>query len=163
MLRPGCRGQLVRALGVEHDEDGFQTEEAGMRARMHEKRMRKLPAMAKALDDPTCQPEETADCVVVCFGSTYGAVREAVGILRQGRESVAMMHLCELAPFPREKVAAKLSAARKIVTVDVNSTGQLAALLRRETGIKADAQVLKYDGRPFTAEALVEQIGERCR
>jgi 2-oxoglutarate ferredoxin oxidoreductase subunit alpha len=163
VLRPGCRGQLVRALGVEHDEDGFQTEEAGTRVRMHEKRMRKLPAMAKALDEPTCQPEETAGCVVVCFGSTYGAVREAVDLLRTERESVAMMHLCELAPFPREQVAARLASARRVVTVEVNSTGQLAALLRRETGIKADAEVLKYDGRPFTGQVLAKEIGERCR
>jgi 2-oxoglutarate ferredoxin oxidoreductase subunit alpha len=163
MLRPGCRGQLVRALGVEHDEDGFQTEEAGTRVRMHEKRMRKISAMATALDEPTCQPEETAGCIIVCFGSTYGAVREAVDILRQERESIAMMHLCELAPFPREQASAKLSAARKVVTVEVNSTGQLSALLRRETGIKADAQVLKYDGRPFAGQVLAEELKAVCR
>jgi 2-oxoglutarate ferredoxin oxidoreductase subunit alpha len=161
-LRPGLRGQLVHMLGAEHDESGYQTEDAGTRTRMHEKRMRKLPAMSAALDEPTCYPEETADCVVVCFGSTYGAAREAVDILRQERMSVAMLHLCDLAPFPRARVTARLLQARKVVVVEGNSTGQLAALLRRETGIKADAQVLKYDGRPFEAKALAEEIRNRC-
>jgi len=161
-LRPGFRGQLVHMLGAEHDEDGFQVEDAGVRARMHEKRMRKLAAMSKAVDEPTCYPEETADCVVVCFGSTYGAAREAVDMLRAERMSVAMLHLCELAPFPRERVSARLSSARKVITVEGNSTGQLAALLRRETGIKAGAQVLKYDGRPFEARALADEIGSKC-
>ena len=161
-LRPGFRGQQVHMLGAEHDEDGFQTEDAGVRARMHEKRMHKLAAMSKAVDEPTCYPEETADCVVVCFGSTYGAAREAVDTLRADRMSAAMLHLCELAPFPRERVAARLSSARKVITVEGNSTGQLASLLRRETGIKADAQVLKCDGRPFSAQSLAEEIRNRC-
>jgi 2-oxoglutarate ferredoxin oxidoreductase subunit alpha len=161
-LGPGFAGQLVHALGVEHDEDGFQTEDAGVRVRMHEKRMRKLSGMAESLDAPTCYPEETAECAVVCFGSTYGAAREAVDILRAERASVAMVHLCELAPFPRDRVVAKLSRAHKVITVEGNSTGQLAALLRRETRIKADAQVLKYDGRPFNGRALAEELRNKC-
>ena len=76
--------------------------------------------------------------------------------------SVAMVHLWDLVPFPRERVAALLSPARKVITVDGNSTGQLAVLLRRETGIEADEQVLKYDGRPFEAKALAEEISNRC-
>jgi len=161
-LRPGFRGQLVRAIGSEHDEDGFQTEEKAVRVKMHEKRMSKLEAMARAVEAPTCYPEETADCVVVCFGSTYGAAREAVDILRSERMSVAMVHLCDLVPFPRERVAALLSPARKVVTVEGNSTGQLAALIRRETGIKADEQVLKYDGRPFVAQDLAGELRRVC-
>ncbi len=161
-LRPGFRGQLVHMLGAEHNEDGYQVEDADVRKRMHEKRMRKLPEMAKAIEEPTCYPEEAADCVVVCFGSTYGAAREAVDILRGERMSVALLHLCELAPFPREQVAARLATARKVITVEGNSTGQLATLLRRETGIKAHEQVLKYDGRPFGAQTLAREVSSRC-
>jgi 2-oxoglutarate ferredoxin oxidoreductase subunit alpha len=162
-LGPGFRDQLIHALGAEHDENGFQTEDAGVRVRMHEKRMRKLAGMAQALDELTCYPEETAECVIVCFGSTYGAAREAVDILRAERASVAMVHLCELAPFPRERVMARLSGAHKVITVEGNSTGQLAALLRRETGIKASAQVLKYDGRPFVGQMLAEELRAACK
>jgi 2-oxoglutarate ferredoxin oxidoreductase subunit alpha len=161
-LRPGFRGQLVRALGTEHDEDGFQTEDKAVRVKMHEKRMSKLEAMARAVERPTCYPEETAEVVVLCFGSTYGAAREAVDILRAERASVAMVHLCDMIPFPREHVAALLSPARKVITVEGNSTGQLATLLRRETGIKADAQVLRYDGRPFIAQDLAGELRRVC-
>jgi 2-oxoglutarate ferredoxin oxidoreductase subunit alpha len=75
---------------------------------------------------------------------------------------VALVHLCELAPFPRERLMARLSAVRKVITVEGNSTGQLAALLRRKTGIKADAQVLKYDGRPFNGQALAGELRDKC-
>jgi 2-oxoglutarate ferredoxin oxidoreductase subunit alpha len=162
-LRPGTRGQLVRSLGTEHNEDGFQTEDKAVRVKMHEKRMSKLEAMARAIEAPTCYPEETADVIVFCFGSTYGAAREAVDILRAERASVAMVHLCDVIPFPRERVAGLLSPARKVVTVEGNSTGQLAALLRRETGIKADEQVLRYDGRPFVAQELAGELRGMCR
>jgi 2-oxoglutarate ferredoxin oxidoreductase subunit alpha len=162
LLRPGFPNQLVHVLGAEHDEDGLQVEDAAVRARMHEKRMSKLGGMARAIDEPTCYPEEAADCMVVCFGSTYGAAREAVDLLRQERRSVALMHLCELWPFPRERVAARLGVAGRVITVEGNSTGQLAALLRRETGIKADEQVLKYDGRPFDGQTLAQELRGRC-
>ena len=100
---------------------------------------------------------------MLCFGSTYGAAREAVDILRAERASVAMVHLCDLIPFPCERVAALLSPARKVIAVEGNSTGQLAALLRRETGIKADEQVLKYDGRPFVAQDLAAELRGMCK
>ncbi|MBM3313203.1 2-oxoacid:acceptor oxidoreductase subunit alpha [candidate division WOR-3 bacterium] len=162
MVRPGVERQLVRVLGAEHDQQGFQTEDADVRKRMHEKRMRKLPEMSRTLEGPTWYGDEAAEWVAVCFGSTYGAMREAIDLLRTERRSVAMLHLCELAPFPRAQVEAKLGSRRGVVAVEANSTGQLAALLRRETGLKPAAQVLKYDGRPFQAEALAAELKGIC-
>jgi hypothetical protein len=37
-------------------------------------------------------------------------------------------------------------------------SGQFARHLRAETGIKADALVLKYDGEPFTPRFIVEHV-----
>ena len=115
--------------------------------------MRKLSRMSEALDDPTTFPEED-ECMVVCFGSTYGAAREAVDILRQDKVRVGMLHFAELCPFPRERALARLSKARKVISVEMNSTGQLATLLARETRIKVSERVLKYDGRPFVGAGV---------
>lgn len=162
-IRPGARGQSVRSLGAEHTEEGWQSEDAAVRERMHAKRMRKLKGMAAELEELECWPDERSDCTVVCWGSTRGAVREAVEILRRERAAVGMVHLSELWPFPRARVLARLGRARRIVCVEQNSTGQLAALLRRETRITAHEAVLKYDGRPFTGEALARELAPFCR
>jgi 2-oxoglutarate ferredoxin oxidoreductase subunit alpha len=161
-IRPGLREQVVRALGAEHTEEGFQTEDAGVRVKMQEKRMRKLARMSEALDDLTCFPDED-ECMVVCFGSTYGVAREAVDILRQDKVPVGMVHLAELCPFPRERVLARLSKARRVISVEMNSTGQLATLLARETRIKVSERVLKYDGRPFVGQELAEELRGICK
>jgi 2-oxoglutarate ferredoxin oxidoreductase subunit alpha len=162
-LAPGFPGQSVRSLGAEHTEDGFQTEEATVRKQMHEKRMRKLEPMAASLEDLTCFPAEEDECVVACFGSTYGAVREAVTSLCAEKRRIGMVHFCELAPFPKERALARLGQAKKVITVEGNSTGQLAALLRRETGIKVESSILRYDGRPFTGQALAEELRSKCQ
>jgi len=40
--------------------------------------------------------------------------------------------------------------------VETNFSGQLAQLLRRETGYIVDYQVVKYSGRPFSGESLYD-------
>jgi 2-oxoglutarate ferredoxin oxidoreductase subunit alpha len=42
--------------------------------------------------------------------------------------------------------------------VENNYTGQLGSLIREMTGIDITQKVLKYDGRPFSEEELVEAL-----
>ena len=63
-------------------------------------------------------------------------------------------------PFPIEDVAEALMGVKKLVSVEANATGQLAKLLRMETGLAVDHLVLKYDGRPMTPEDVLEGLRE---
>ncbi len=159
-LRPGVPQQVVRSIGNEHDEDGFQIEDSSTRTRMHDKRMGKLSAMVQEVDIAAPYPCDDAEHTIVCFGSTLGPVREAVDRLRAERLNVSAVHLSELCPFPRAGIVARLSACRHIITVENNSTGQLGRLLCRETRIAPEHEVLKYDGRPFTSGELVSRLKE---
>jgi hypothetical protein len=60
------------------------------------------------------------------------------------------LHIKYLHPFHAEEVEDILTASRRVIVVESNSSGQFARHLRAETGIKADDVVLKYDGEPFT-------------
>jgi len=42
--------------------------------------------------------------------------------------------------------------------VEQNASGQLAALIREHTGLKIGEKILKYDGRPFYPEEIVEGV-----
>jgi hypothetical protein len=68
------------------------------------------------------------------------------------------LHLRYLFPFQAEAVANILSRSRRIIVVEVNSSGQFARHLRAETGIKADATILKYAGEPFTPGYITQAV-----
>ncbi len=53
----------------------------------------------------------------------------------------------------------KAAGATKLICVEENATGQLAAIAS-EYGITADEAILRYDGRPFTYESLLGKVRE---
>ena len=157
-LRPGTKNQVVVAAGHEHNEAGYIDESAVTRVQMMEKRLVKLDLMREQMTGLTCFPEEPDETIIACFGSTLGAVSEAVALLRQQQRRVSMLHLSSLAPFPRELVNSAASRSRRLFTVENNATAQLAHLIHAETRIDIEDSVLKYDGRPFTAREIVREL-----
>ena len=51
-----------------------------------------------------------------------------------------------------------LLLAKKLINVEQNATGQLAGLIREQTGIACTGSVLKYDGRQISAEEIVSSV-----
>jgi 2-oxoglutarate ferredoxin oxidoreductase subunit alpha len=58
----------------------------------------------------------------------------------------------------REKVKALLNQDKRYILVENNSWGQFGKLLTMETGLEIKKKVLKYDGRPITAEEIIKII-----
>lgn len=61
-------------------------------------------------------------------------------------------------PFPAQALAAALEGAPRTIVVENNFTGQMASLIRRETGIKVSGNILKFDGRPLSPSHIVEAV-----
>ena len=138
----------------EHTQEGHITEDAGVRVAMVEKRLYKKHAgLKQEVVSPVSQNIEAAKVVLVGFGSTYGALKEVSQELKTG-----LIHLPQVWPFPSEEVSALLKKASKVITVENNAGAQLAGLMRRETGIKADLSILKFDGRPFDLDNLSQRV-----
>ncbi len=158
---PGDARHLVVTDSDEHDEDGHIVEDAPTRIKMVEKRLlKKLPAMAREVSPPFLYGDHRPDIVVVCWGSLYGPMREAVDGLA-GPQGIAMLHFSELAPFPgteRFDYLELLRGAKLTVCAEHNATGQFARLMRTETGFEFDAHLHKYDGRPFSVGQLVKDL-----
>ena len=147
---PGQSKALVITDADEHDEEGHLIEDATMRTAQVQKRLRKLFSLKQEINPPQQYGSNKADTVLIGWGSTYGAIHEAVDILLEEGASVNMLHLDEIWPFPAEAVSAVLSAAHRSYVIENNATGQLARLIRSETGYDVKGRILKYDGRPFT-------------
>jgi 2-oxoglutarate ferredoxin oxidoreductase subunit alpha len=155
---PGRGPALVVTDADEHDEAGHLTEDAATRTAQVEKRLHKLLGLKQELGEPRRYGPERAETVLVGWGGTGGALREAVDILNAGGAGVSMLHLNELWPFPAEAVAGALGKARRSYVVEGNATGQLARLIRMETGQAAGGQILRFDGRPITPAQIAAAV-----
>ncbi|MFC1957481.1 2-oxoacid:acceptor oxidoreductase subunit alpha [Chloroflexota bacterium] len=155
---PGQEGALVVADSDEHSEEGHPIEDAEARTQMMRKRMRKLFNLKKEIAPPRLYGPQKAEITLIGWGSTYGAIREAVDILHREHVNVNSLHFNELWPFPVDAVTGILDKARKSYVVENNATGQLAHLIKAETGRGTSGKILKYDGRPFTPAYIAEEI-----
>ena len=155
---PGQRGALVATDADEHDETGHLIEDAETRTRMVEKRLRKLFSLKKEISAPQLYGPKKAETTLIGWGSTQGAIREAVDILHRECVNVNSLQLDELWPFPAEAVADVLDKAHNSYVIESNAVGQLARLIRAETGKKVSGRLLKYDGRPFTPAYIAQEV-----
>ncbi|MDD5038360.1 MAG: 2-oxoacid:acceptor oxidoreductase subunit alpha [Dehalococcoidales bacterium] len=155
---PGLGEALVVTDSDEHDEAGHIIEDANMRTMMMDKRLRKLSGLKSEANPPQVYGPSTAETTLIGWGSTYGAIQEAVDILGKEGASINSLHLSELSPFPSEAVSDVLSRAHNTYVIENNASGQLARLIREHTGIKVKGTILKYDGRPFTPAYIVRTL-----
>jgi len=156
-----CMGKaLVVVSSDEHREDGHISETSTDRIHMVDKRQAKWPAMMAEMQPPRGYHED-GDCLLVGWGSTRGAIREAVDQLREGGLAAGSLHFTDLWPFPDSSVKALLQKKKKIFMVEQNTTAQLGQLIRQQTGLNFSGAILKYDGRPFYPIEIVEGIQKK--
>jgi 2-oxoglutarate ferredoxin oxidoreductase subunit alpha len=159
---PGTPGAAYVAPSDEHDEAGILVSDVfaspPVRRKMHEKRMRKMDAVAACLPPPEVYGDAHAEVLLVGWGSTAGAIREAVDLLAGRGVRAAHLQVRHLLPFPAEAVLRALSRHPRTFVVEGNQTGQFARLMRAETGHRASGLILKYDGEPFTPAEIADQV-----
>lgn len=149
---PGNDSAIVKATSYEHDQYGITTEESEKVAFMQQKRLKKRKAVKKEIENVEAVKTygEDSDTVLVTWGSTKGACVEAANAV-----GLKVVQPIIMEPFP--DLSDYLGDAKRIITVEVNATGQLARLLGNN-GIKVDQKVLKYDARPFFTDELIERL-----
>ncbi|AKG53925.1 2oxoglutarate oxidoreductase alpha subunit [Dehalogenimonas sp. WBC-2] len=155
---PGQGKALVVADSDEHSEAGHIIEDAETRRLMVEKRMRKQEGIKQEIGAPAIIHRDDAKYNLIGWGSSRGAIEEAAMLLEAKGINVCVIHLAELWPFPAEAIIEALAGVADNIVVESNATGQLGRLIRTETGIKADAHITRYDGRPLSAEYIIENF-----
>lgn len=156
-LLPGKSRNLVTADSDEHDERGRITESAQMRTLMMDKRMKKLEKLQEELQEPEFIGPQVFEKLLVGWGSLYGPIAEAVDILnkRQGASYAALV-FGDIYPLPTRLLSEKVLQAHAVINIEQNATGQLAGLIREQTGILCNDSILRYDGRQISGEEIAE-------
>ena len=101
--------------------------------------------------------KKNAKNVVVCFGSVIGAVLDATKDL-----DVKVVQILYLEPFA---LGVEKELKGNLILVQNDSIGSLANLIGEKTciGVEDKNKILRYDGRPFFADELKEEIRRRMR
>jgi 2-oxoglutarate ferredoxin oxidoreductase subunit alpha len=157
-LLPGLTEHLVVADSDEHTEDGHITEDLAVRAAMVQKRLKKGEGIRAETIRPGWQGVQDPDLLLVTWGSSKGAVEEAAATLGSKGMGVATLHFAQVWPLVPELFLERLQNAKEVVVVEGNAFGQLARLIRRETGFHIGKRVLRYDGLPITPEFILREL-----
>jgi|YNPNPStandDraft_1061719.scaffolds.fasta_scaffold01828_8 2-oxoglutarate ferredoxin oxidoreductase subunit alpha len=149
---------LYFSTSDEHTEEGHITEDPQLATAMAQKRLRKLEYIAAEMRPPLLYGPQEAELTFIGWGSSYGAIREAVDLLNAQGRAANMVHFVDLWPFPAQGARQALAGAKRIVAVEGNATAQFAFLLQAHAGIVAQQKILKYDGRGFTPDYILARL-----
>jgi len=153
-LLPGVSNAIFHLNSLEHDPEGDPEEDPVMVTKMFERRMQKLKLIENEIP-----PEEKvlyfgpADArrVIVGWGSTKPAILTALEELRD----VGFLYVKMLYPYPADLVRRHLEG-RETLFIENNYFGQLAMITRMFAGVEPTAIAVKFNGRPITADDVVE-------
>ncbi|MCI4349527.1 MAG: 2-oxoacid:acceptor oxidoreductase subunit alpha, partial [Thermoplasmata archaeon] len=165
---PGQPGLNFIAGSDEHDEKGHLISDVrsgipiwvAERTKMMDKRMRKLDGLRAGSEPPLVEGAANPRLTFVAWGSTVGAVRDAIRILADQGVPTNLLQVRTVYPLHVEPLAAALARAPRTLLVEGNFSGQLGRLIRAETGVHLTNRLLKYDGEPFYPMEIVRKANE---
>jgi len=155
---PGTKDTIVKVNSYEHSEDGLITESAEMTQKMFDKRFAKLKNLEKEINSfkgVRIYGDKKSKNVVVFWGSTKGAVLEAIKYVKKPVKAVQVL---AIEPLPVKSLLDAFKGAKKIIDIELNHTGQLAQVIAEKTGLKIKNKILKYDTFAFEPIELVKKI-----
>jgi 2-oxoglutarate/2-oxoacid ferredoxin oxidoreductase subunit alpha len=165
---PGQPGLQFIAGSDEHDEKGHLVSDVksgiprwvAERARMMDKRMHKRDGLVAESPPPVLEGPAEAPLTFVAWGSTVGAVRDAMQELARLGRPTNLLYFPTVFPLDPAAVREAVGRARRTLLVEANYSGQFGHLLRAETGLEFPDRFLKYDGEPFAPHEIVARALE---
>jgi 2-oxoglutarate ferredoxin oxidoreductase subunit alpha len=157
----GTKNGIHWYTGDEHNPVGHISEEPANRDIMMEKRMKKLDLIKKEIPNEAkanFYGDKGADNIIFSWGSPKGAILESIAKLQQEGYRIGFLQVRMAHPLPNQYLTEILSNKQKLIDVEMNYSGQLAGIIREQTGILAEYYVLKYNGRPMTTTEVYKAL-----
>ena len=173
---PGMRGGEYILTGLAHNRDSKIAYDTASNQEGANMRSRKLAALGATMKPPEVHGEPSGDLLIVGWGSTMGAIEEAVDLARSQGKSVSSLHLRFLSPL-EPGLKEIMSKFRKVMTVELNYSddpgsplindenrrySQLALVLRAHTLIDIDCWSV-VPGHPLSPRRIGSIIDARLK
>jgi len=154
---PGTPGLVHRIGGLEKDyNSGHISYSPENHERMSLVRAQKIAGIAQDVPEQTIEVgNDGGKLLVLGWGSTYGAIREAVERCRARGLDVSHAHVRYLNPFPKN-LGELLRRFDRVLIPELN-LGQLVKLVRTQYLVPAESYP-KIQGQPFLIAELEERI-----
>jgi 2-oxoglutarate/2-oxoacid ferredoxin oxidoreductase subunit alpha len=168
---PGQPGGMFTATGLAHDESSRAAYTSHVNQKGMNMRARKLAVLQTMLTPPEVFGDDSGDLLVVGWGSTKGAIEEAVERARAEGLAVSALHLRFLSPL-EPGLKEIFERFRRVMTVEINYSddvedpyiteenrrrGQLSWLLRAETLVDVGCWT-RVLGEPLRPGKILEAI-----
>jgi 2-oxoglutarate/2-oxoacid ferredoxin oxidoreductase subunit alpha len=181
----GTENGIFWNTGDEHDEEGHITEDPEIRKKMVEKRMSKLQLVIEQIpeqDQITVEFEDKlkknieSTIIILSWGSTKGAILDALERISGEFKNIKFIfiQIKLLNPFPsrlleytinkltgkeiQNNFKADSNSKTTIISIEMNYLAQLDILLKQNTTIRTDFNIVKYNGRPISFSELYESF-----
>ena len=160
MVALGTKDAIFWNSGDEHTQEGHITEDPEIRVQMMDKRMTKLDVAIKEIpnEDKAVAYGSGGDIVIISWGSTKGAILDALDRLAAEGIKVRYIQVRLMHPFPSELVKSMLKDAKTVIDIEMNYSGQLGSLVRQYAGLEANYYIVKYNGRPMSLDEVYNGV-----
>ena len=145
-FRPGQPGGMHTVTGLAHDVDSHVAYDADINEQSLHARSLKLAALQKTLKAPTVFGEPKGELLVIGWGSTRGAIEEAVENLQKEGKKVSSIHLQFLNPLP-PGIKEIMNGFKQIITIENNWSDRLEDKLIDETNRRYTALAILLRSR----------------
>jgi 2-oxoglutarate/2-oxoacid ferredoxin oxidoreductase subunit alpha len=171
---PGQRGGEYVLTGLAHTRKSKVAYDPSSNQDGCAMRSRKLAALGSTLVPPVVHGDPDGDLLVVGWGSTLGAIEEAVDRLRTAGHRVSSLHLRFLSPL-EPGLSEIFARFKQVMTVEINYSddpadplitnenrrrAQLAMVLREQTLVDVDCWS-NVAGQPIPPGAIVRELEGR--
>ena len=173
---PGMRNGEYILTGLAHNRDSKIAYDTASNQEGMNMRSRKMTALGATLKPPEVHGDDSGDLLVVGWGSTLGAIEEAVDLARSEGKSVSSLHLRFLSPM-EPGLKEIFERFRKVMTIELNYSddpelpmitrenrrySQLAYVLRAHTLMDIDCWSI-VPGHPLSPGRIGSVIDEHLK
>ena len=161
---PGDLGGEYVATGLEHTEFSAPSYAPSIHAKMTEKRFLKLETAIHEFSAAKKYGPDDAKIGIISWGSTFGAVLEAIDIAKDQGYIIQALYPRTVFPFPSQWINDFLKDKEILLIVERNYSAQFAnTIVYRCTCMNKDLKIYnfkKYDGDLLTSKEIFNKIEE---
>ncbi len=161
-LSPYGNRHILRVTSLIHDEKGYSTANPTTARCQLERLETKITGYQEELPQAKCYGSKNPDAVVISFGISARAARQAVHFLNNDNFEIGMMDLKTIWPFPEKNIQEYCSQAEKVFVVEMNR-GQLTGEVERILPGLEVIPVLRADTQVISPQEIIEKIKEVLR